>query len=126
MSNDRKGKKPPTLRQRRVAEEIRHFLGNLFNKRDFVIVGFPNINITVTEVSIGPDLRNATAYLSSIDKETLRDSLKMINKNHGFFRKELSRALPLKYVPSLHFKYDDRLDQAEKINVILSEIQKSE
>lgn len=121
MSNT-KSKKAPTQRQRRVAEEIRHIIGMQISKGDFTFEDFPLITLSITEVSIGPDLRNATIFLSSITKDALKEAVVILNKNAGYFKKHLSQNLPLKFIPSLHFKYDDRQDHVDKINSILSKI----
>ena len=53
----------PTQRQLRVGEELRHALSKILREGDCRDPALDAVNITVTEVSMSPDLRNATAFV---------------------------------------------------------------
>ncbi len=53
----------PSQRQLRVGEELRHVLAQLLSRADFADPDLAEANITVTEVRMSPDLRNASAFV---------------------------------------------------------------
>ena len=53
----------PTQRQLRVGEEIRHLLSALFARAEFRDPDLAGEHVTVAEVRISPDLKNATAFV---------------------------------------------------------------
>lgn len=75
---------------------------------------FPEIRglISVTEVSVAPDLKNARVYLSIFDKseEVKATSFKTIRDNAGFVRHELSQVMRMRTVPALTFLMDQSLE----------------
>ena len=74
-------------RQLRVGEEIRHALANVF-LRDEVPwpAGFSPSMVTVTEVQVSPDLKNATAYVMPLGGVKLNETVAVLNNMVGFFR----------------------------------------
>ncbi len=83
--------------------------------RDPDLAGQP---ITVTEVSVSPDLRNATVFVTPLtgDADAIIPALQ---RAAGFMRSELAASVKLRYMPSLTFEYDRRFDQAEHIDKLL-------
>ncbi|HRJ61675.1 MAG TPA: ribosome-binding factor A, partial [Azospirillaceae bacterium] len=69
--------KPPSQRQLRVGEELRHELAAILQRGDFRDPDLLNLNVTVTEVRISPDLRAATAFVTPLggDVETTWSNL---------------------------------------------------
>src|SRR5215470_15087873 len=64
---------PPSQRQLRVGEELRHALVRILGRGGLRDPELEGVQVTVTEVSVSPDLRNATAFIvpfggSSSDK----------------------------------------------------------
>ena len=55
--------KAPSQRQLRVGEEIRHVLAEMVARAEFRDPDLAGQSITVTEVRVSPDLRNATVYV---------------------------------------------------------------
>lgn len=110
-----------TQRQLKVGEEIRHVLAQLFQRGDVPFpadVAMPIL--TISEVQVSPDLRNATAYftiMGSGDGKLLRRTL---NDMAGFFRREIARSINLRFVPKLDFKVDTSFEYATNIDRILS------
>ena len=60
--------KAPSQRQLRVAEEIRHVLAGLFQRGEFRDPDLADAKITVTEVRVSPDLKNATAFVARLGR----------------------------------------------------------
>ena len=59
----------PSVRQLRVGEEIRHCLAAVLNRGDLRDPDLRGVSITVSEVRLSPDLRNATAYVMPLGGE---------------------------------------------------------
>ena len=53
----------PTQRQLRVGEELRHALAQLLRPGELRDPALHDASITVTEVRVSPDLKNATAFV---------------------------------------------------------------
>ena len=75
--------------------------------------------ITVTEVELGPDLRHATAYVLPFGAIDAHEMLAGLVRTTPFLRREVSRRVRLKYMPSLAFALDRRFDHAERIDALL-------
>lgn len=65
----RRRSKAPSKRQLRVGEEIRHALAAILTRGEFRDPDLQDVSITVTEVRVSPDLRNATAYVMPLGGE---------------------------------------------------------
>ncbi len=119
-----KKKKPhqdaaPTQRQLRVAEEIRHVLSGVFNRREFRDPDLAGADITVSEVRIGPDLKHATAFVSRLGRADVTDLLPALRRATPWMRNQMSKILTLRRVPELSFLPDQALDYASKINALM-------
>ncbi len=80
--------------------------------------------VTITDVVMSPDLRQARVYFSRIGtKEESEESLVGLTKAAGFIRRELGRRLKLKFAPELRFLHDDSLETGARISDLLREIE---
>ena len=109
----------PSQRQLRVSEEIRHALSQMVlqaNFRDPELVDQP---ITVTEVKVSPDMRNATVFVIPLtgDPEKI---LPALSRAASYIRGQLSGSIKLRHTPNLKFEYDDSFDNAERIEMIIN------
>jgi len=113
-------KKPPSQRQLRVGETIRHALGEVFISRRMDEPGLDTATVTVTEVETTPDLKLATVYVRPLldsDREGLVEAL---NANAGRIRGLVTPALRgMKYMPRLRFRLDTSADYAARIDELL-------
>lgn len=115
--------KEPSQRQLRVGEELRHILADMFLRQDFDDVLLRQVPITVTEVDVSPDLRNARAYISPLGGSNVQQEIiTMLNKRAGEFNHHIAKKMTLKFTPRLTFSGDDRFDYAEKIENLLKKI----
>lgn len=112
--------KPPSTRQRRVNEELRHALARVLARARFADPELEGANITVTEVRASPDLRAATAFVTPLGGEALGPRVKALNKAAGYLRGLLAEEINLRYLPRLSFEADASFDEAERITKILS------
>ncbi len=109
-------------RQLRVGEALRHALSGLFQRGDVPWPqGFAAPMITISEVTMSPDLRNATIYFLAMGGEGGEATQRVLAKLVGFFRHELARSVKLRYVPELVFEADTSLEYAGNIERILND-----
>jgi len=109
----------PSQRQLRVAEEIRHVLAGLFERRDFRDPELADAAITVTEVRVGPDLKHAIVYVSRLGRSDVDALLPALRRASPFIRGQVAHALRLKFAPELTFQPDHALDYAANIDRLL-------
>ena len=107
-------------RQLRVGEEIRHALAAILMRGDVPWPqGLNPPTVTVTEVAISPDLKNATVYVMPLGGEKLKETVKAMNEGAGFFRHAVGKAVTLRHVPKLKFIADETFAAAQAIDDIL-------
>jgi ribosome-binding factor A len=76
--------------------------------------------VTVTQVSVSPDLRNARVSVSSLgDDESLRIAVKALNGASGVLRHGLAEVLKLRTVPALRFVADTVLREGDRIGALI-------
>ena len=110
-----------TRRAERVSTLIRQEICELLLEH----VNDPRLNglISVTEVSTSPDLKNARIYVSVMgDEKTASETMKGFRAATGYFRKELSHRLRLRYVPELSFEIDDSIQRGARILNIIEQV----
>ena len=107
----------------RINEEIQRELASLIpNVKDPRVTGM----ISVTAVETTPDLRYAKVYISVLDKGDCAQVLKGLRSASGYLRRELGRALSLRYTPELLFQEDDSIDKGTHILKLLNDIERKE
>ena len=115
--------KEPSQRQLRVGEEIRHILADIFIHRDFDDDMLRDVSITVTEVDVAPDMRNATAYVSPLGGSLIEsDIIDELNAQVHIFNKAVAKKMMMKFSPRLKFSADTRFDYAERIENLLNKV----
>lgn len=96
----------------RINEEIQRELSSLIRSvKDPRVTGM----VSVTAVETTPDLRYAKIYISVLDKSDCAQVLKGLKSASGWLRRELGRALQLRYTPELVFERDDSIDKGAHI-----------
>lgn len=112
------------LRVRKVQEFIKQEVSQmLLHDLKDPRIGF----VTVTEVKVTGDLREATIYVSLFGKpEEKKASLDALNKSRGFVRRELGQSLKIYYTPEITFSEDASLDYGMHIDGLLKKIHKDE
>ena len=111
-------------RQLKVGEELRHLISNALLRSSFYDEHIDNNNITITEVNVSPDLKNAKVYVMPLGGKKKLDVLNSLNKATGRLKKIISSNLSLRQTPKLIFKIDETFEYAKKINDILDKIKK--
>ncbi len=112
-------KRGPTQRQLRVAEEIRHVLAGVFARHEFRDPELASADITVTEVRLSPDLKNATVFVARLGRSDIDALLPALARAAAYLRGVVAHALPLRVAPALSFQPDHTIDQAAAIETLL-------
>jgi len=106
------------LRRLRVNEAIKETLSTVIAAEGLKDprVGF----VTVTGVEAAPDLRHATVYVSVLgDKADREATMRALASSRGFLQSCLGESLRMKRTPQLQFVYDETLDHALRISMLL-------
>ncbi len=77
-------------------------------------------NITVTEVRVSPDLRNATAFVMPLGGAKADEIIAALKRSAPFLRGWRRADLQLRHVPEPDFALDETFDQAERISAVLA------
>ncbi|MGE5504732.1 MAG: 30S ribosome-binding factor RbfA [Actinomycetota bacterium] len=114
-----RGHRPPSQRQLRVGEELRHAVAMLVERGEFRDPDLAGRAITVTEVRVSPDLRNATVFVVPLGGGDVAPVLAGLKRAKAFLRHEISRMVQLRLVPDLWFEADTTFDEASRIDALL-------
>jgi ribosome-binding factor A len=109
----------PGQRQLRVGEELRHALARILQRGELRDPALQGAAVTVTEVRVTPDLKNATAYIMPLAGREADTVLEGLGRSAGFLRGQLAREVPLRFTPGLAFALDTSFDHASRINELL-------
>src|ERR1700693_2609209 len=90
------GPRPASQRQLRVGEEIRHLLAQQLRPGELRDQALREANITVTEVRLSPDLRNATAYVMPLAGPNAGEIMEGLGRSAPFLKARLARELDLR------------------------------
>ena len=108
----------PSQRQLRVGEELRHALSDILRRGELRDPALMDVNVTVTEVRISPDLKNATAFIMPLGGGH-PEVIAALNKASAFLRSQVAKEVRLQHVPRLGFAADTSFDYATKIDRLL-------
>ena len=76
--------------------------------------------VSITQVDVSPDLRNATVLVSSLGTDAeLAAAVKALAGAVPLLRKGLGARLRMRYVPQLHFRADTQVRQADRLNRLI-------
>ena len=110
---------PFSQRQLRVGELIKQSLGQIFIRDEAKVPNLETKNITVTEVRMSPDLKNAKAYVIPLSGKDTENAVNILTKFSYLIRKALSKKIDMKFLPRVHFVGDKSFDNAEKIEKLI-------
>jgi|SRR5215216_4124139 len=115
----REQKSGPSQRQLRAGELVRHAVAEILSRGEVHDPVLEGHMITVPEVRMSPDLRQATVYVMPLGGRDEKDVLAALERNRRFLRGEIARRVNLKFAPDIRFRLDERFDEAERIEKLL-------
>ena len=110
---------PFSQRQLRVGELIKQSLGQIFLRDEAKVPTLETKNITVTEVRMSADLKNARAYVIPLGGKGTDKAVNKLTKFSYLIRKALSKKIDMKFLPKVSFIGDKSFDYAEKIEKLI-------
>jgi len=105
----------------RINDEIRKALAELLRE-----VKDPRVQgtmISLTRVETTPDLRYAKIFVSFLEADRAADALKGLKSAGGYLRRELGRALQLRYTPELVWELDDSITYGAKMLKLINSLE---
>ena len=108
-------------RQLRVGEMIKQSLGQIFLRGEAKVPNLETNNITVTEVRLTPDLKNARVYVIPLGGKETEKTVNVLTEFSYLVRKALSKKISTKFLPRISFVSDKSFDYAEKIEKLIKE-----
>lgn len=80
--------------------------------------------VTVTDVEMTGDLREAKIYVSIMGgEEQVQSSLEGLNSALGFIRREIGQRVRLRFTPEISFALDTSLDYGDHIQKLLLQVE---
>ena len=104
----------------RINEEIQKELASLL--RNLKDPRIQDTMISITHVETTPDLRWAKVYVSFLQEEKAKEALKGLKSASGYLRRELGRALQLRYTPELQWALDDSITYGAKMLKLINSL----
>ena len=117
--SDQNGSGGPSLRLLRVGENIRHAISTILIRGDVQDQDLSGSSISVSEVRVSPDLRNATVFVMPLGGDPETKITKALNRNSAHIRGLMSKMVHMKYMPRLKFLLDQSFDEASHIETLL-------
>ena len=115
-------KNQPSNRQLKVGQQIRFLISNFFIKEDFIFENFDSKNITIVDVTLSPDLKNARIFVTTNSISENQLLIDKLNNKSKLIQKKIASNLNLKFAPKIKFFFDNSLQYSNKINSILENI----
>jgi ribosome-binding factor A len=106
----------PSQRQLRAGELTRHALVEILREEEINDPDLAGVSVTVTEVRMSPDLRNATVFVEPLGGGHAPQVVTALNRHARFLRGRLGHAIEMKFTPALKFLHDESFDEAARMN----------
>ncbi len=110
-----------SVRVLKVGERVRHVLSELLTRQEVHDDTLSAHSVSVTEVRMTPDLRNATVYVKPLLGADEDEVVTALRKNTAYLQREVAKRLGLKFAAKLKFKADESFDEADRIDKLLSD-----
>ncbi len=120
MANRFSSKKGPSQRQLRAGELIRHALAELLQRETLRDPALAGVSVTISEVRVSPDLKQATAYAAPLGGGQQDEVIAALNRVAPYLRGLLGKKIELKFTPALTFVADETFAEAQKIDRLLA------
>src|SRR4051812_16772808 len=108
-------------RPERVGDQIRVEITGMLTRQ----VHDPGIGfLTVTRVEVSADLQHAKVYYTTLgDEKARRESARALDRASPFLRRQLAGRIRLRRAPELHFFFDESVEQHDRIERILRDLE---
>lgn len=110
-----------SVRLLRVGERVRHVLAEILTRQQVHDETLGAHTVSVTEVRMTPDLRNATVYVKPLLGADEDEVVAALRKNTAYLQREVAKRLGLKFAAKLQFRADESFDEADRIDRLLDD-----
>ena len=110
-----------SVRLLKVGERVRHVLSELLTRQQVHDETLSARSVSVTEVRMTPDLRQATVYVKPLLGAEEDAVVTALRQNTAYLQREVAKRLALKFAPKLQFRGDETFDEAERIERLLND-----
>ena len=115
-------KKQPSNRQLKIGQQIRFLVSSFFIKEDFIFENFDSKNLTIVDVILSSDLKNAKIFVSTNSISENKLFIDELNKKSKLIQRKIASNLTLKFTPKIKFLFDNSFEYSNKISSILETI----
>ena len=107
-------------------ERLNHEFQEVISEIIYKEVKNPDLKfVTITGCEITNDLSFCKVYFTVLGKDK-SETLKGLNNAASFIRGEISKRIEIRHTPELRFVFDESIEYGEKIEKIISDINKEE
>jgi len=110
-----------SVRLLKVGERVRHVMSELLTRQQVHDDTLTAHTVSVTEVRMSPDLRQARVYVKPLLGGDEEEVLKALRRNTAYLQREVAQHLGLKFAPKLKFMADESFDEAFRIDKLLND-----
>ncbi|MBO38649.1 MAG: ribosome-binding factor A [Rhodospirillaceae bacterium] len=111
--------KERSQRQLRVGELLRRALVDILIRDELRDPDLSGVSITISEVRVSSDLKNATAFIMPLGGKEVEKTLSALERAAPFLRRQIGASATVRYMPALSFLVDEAFDEGEKIEMLL-------
>ena len=115
-------KKQPSNRQLKIGQQIRFLVSSFLIKEDFIFENFDSKNLTIVDVILSSDLKNAKIFVSTNSISENKLFIDELNKKSKLIQRKIASNLTSKFTPKVKFLFDNSFEYSNKINSILETI----
>ena len=115
-------KKQPSNRQLKIGQQIRFLVSSFLIKEDFIFENFDSKNLTIVDVILSSDLKNAKIFVSTNSISENKLFIDELNKKSKLIQRKIASNLTLKFTPKIKFLFDNSFEYSNKISSILETI----
>jgi ribosome-binding factor A len=119
MSRFTQGASGPSQRQLRVGEIVRHALSEILSRGEIADPDLDGVLITVPEVRMSPDLKQATALVMPLGGRNTDKVMAGLERSRKWLRGQIARRVDLKFAPDIRFRLDTRFEDDDRVNAML-------
>ncbi len=108
-------------RATRVGDQILKFIAELLIER----IRDPRVKkVTLTDISLSNDLKNARIYFSVMGTELeAKEAIAGLESSKGFIKRELGKRAQLRYIPDIIFSHDPTLETGDRLEQLFKKIE---
>lgn len=105
-------------RKEKIQSELQRALSEIISRGD---IHDPRVgNVTVTSVSVSPDMKNARVYFVPFaSKNPVEQVRQGLTHAGGFLRGEVARKIGLRHMPRLEFVFDESIERAARLTELI-------